>query len=443
MFKQLSDKQILLLYFLSLIFLGTLLLLLPSSFSEGRITPLDALFTAVSAVCVTGLSTVDTGSFSFSGQIILLCLIQAGGLGFITFSTLYLFFPGSRFSFSNMAIIQEYYGSEHIQKPERIIRRILFSTLILEVIGMVILYPGMIRQGVDRPLFSSVFHGISAFCNAGFSLYSDSLTRFSSNPIVMTGISFLIITGGMGFMVLWNVARVCRTRGRVKLRYHSRVMILFTPVLLTLGFVVFYLMERTRLFHSMSGIESVGAALFQSITTRTAGFNTVDQAGFSLPSYLLNLVLMLIGGGSGSTAGGIKVTTMFLLLLVFIKGIDDNGEITFLKRRINTNLLTRAGLYFMKALAILFLSVFLVSLFEALHWNSTAGFREILFECVSALGTVGLSMGITSDLSSLSQLVLICTMFAGRIGLFAIIIPVSSMDRAYNIRYPEGEVLIG
>ncbi len=443
MFKQLSDKQILLLYFLSLIFLGTLLLLLPSSFSEGRITPLDALFTAVSAVCVTGLSTVDTGSFSFSGQIILLCLIQAGGLGFITFSTLYLFFPGSRFSFSNMAIIQEYYGSEHIQKPERIIRRILFSTLILEVIGMVILYPGMIRQGVDRPLFSSVFHGISAFCNAGFSLYSDSLTRFSSNPIVMTGISFLIITGGMGFMVLWNVARVCRTRGRVKLRYHSRVMILFTPVLLTLGFVVFYLMERTRLFHSMSEIESVGAALFQSITTRTAGFNTVDQAGFSLPSYLLNLVLMLIGGGSGSTAGGIKVTTMFLLLLVFIKGIDDNGEITFLKRRINTNLLTRAGLYFMKALAILFLSVFLVSLFEALHWNSTAGFREILFECVSALGTVGLSMGITSDLSSLSQLVLICTMFAGRIGLFAIIIPVSSMDRAYNIRYPEGEVLIG
>ncbi len=443
MLKHLTDKQILFLYFITLIVLGTLLLLLPTSFQEGRISVLDALFTAVSAVCVTGLATVDTGSFSFSGQIILLFLIQAGGLGFITFSTLYLFFPGSRLSFSNMAIIQEYYGSEHIQKPERIVRRILFSTLILEITGMALLYPGMLRAGVDRPLFSSVFHGISAFCNAGFSLYPDSLTRFRGNSIVMTGISFLIITGGMGFMVLWNIARFVRSRGRIKLRYHSRIMLLFTLILLTLGFVVFYLIERNRLLLHMDGAEALGAALFQSITTRTAGFNTVDQAGFSLPSYLLNLVLMLIGGGSSSTAGGIKVTTMFLLILVFIKGIDDHGEISFLKRRISTDLLTRAGLYFMKALAILFLSVFLVSLFESLHWNSSAGFREILFECVSALGTVGLSMGITSDLSALSKLVLIVTMFAGRIGLFAIIIPVSSADRAYNIRYPEGEVLIG
>ncbi|MDC7233849.1 MAG: TrkH family potassium uptake protein [Spirochaetales bacterium] len=439
----LSDKQILLLYFLFLIASGTGLLLLPSSFRTGRLGILDALFTTVSAVCVTGLSTVPTGDFSFSGQIILLCLIQAGGLGFITFSTLYLFFPGSRLSFSNRAIIQEYYGSENIQKPRKIIRRILTFTLLIELTGMLIMYPGMVRQGVENPVFASVFHGISAFCNAGFSLYSDSLTRFASNPAVMTGISFLIITGGMGFMVLWNLFQMVRTSGKRKLKYHSKVMLFFTAALLLLGFLIFFFMERNRLLAGLSLPEALGAALFQSITTRTAGFNTVDQAGFSMPSYLLNIVLMLIGGGSGSTAGGIKVTTMFLLLLIFIKGIDDRGEISFLQRRISRDLLGKAGLYFLKALAILFVSLFLVTLFESFSWNSTAGFQAILFECVSALGTVGLSMGITSELSDLSQLVLICTMFAGRIGLFAIIIPVVTPETVYNIRYPEAEVLIG
>jgi len=301
----------------------------------------------------------------------------------------------------------------------------------------------MLMQGVERPVFSSVFHGISAFCNAGFSLYPDSLTRFASNPVVMTGISFLIIFGGMGFMVLWNIFRVLKRPKQYKLRYHSKIMLLFTALLLLLGFIVYFLMERNRLFADMPLKEAAAAALFQSITTRTAGFNTVDQGGFSTPSYLLNLLLMLIGGGSGSTAGGIKVTTMFLLVLIFIKGIDDHGEITFLRRRISRDLLSRAGLYFLKALALLFLAVFLVSVFESFSWNSVAGFREILFECVSALGTVGLSMGITADLSDMSQMVLICTMFAGRIGLFTIIIPVVTAETVYNIRYPEAEVLIG
>lgn len=438
-----SDKQILLLYFLILILLGTGLLLLPSSYKLGKLTILDALFTAVSAVCVTGLSTVATQNFSFSGQLILLSLIQAGGLGFITFSTLYLFFPGSRFSFTNTDIIQEYYGSEKIQQPKKIIQRIVFFTIFIEVLGMLILYPGMLRQGVEKPVFSSVFHGISAFCNAGFSLYPDSLIRFSSNPLVMTGISFLIISGGMGFMVLWNVFHVLKHPKKKRLRYHSKIMLLFSAILLFLGFLVFFLVERNSLFASLPLNKAVGAALFQSITTRTAGFNTVDQSGFSTPSYLFNLLLMLIGGGSGSTAGGIKVTTMFLLVLIFIKGIDDHGEITFLKRRINKDLLSRAGLYFLKALAILFISVFLISVFESFNWNSPAGLKEILFECVSALGTVGLSMGITSELSDLSQLVLIFTMFAGRIGLFTIIIPVVTPETVYNIRYPEAEVLIG
>ncbi|QEN09743.1 hypothetical protein EXM22_17785 [Oceanispirochaeta crateris] len=440
---QLSDKQVLFLYFLILIFVGTILLSLPSSYSAGSLRSLDALFTAVSAVCVTGLSTVTTGDFSLSGKIILLCLIQAGGLGFITFSTLYLFFPGSRFSFRNTAIIQEYYGSEHIQKPKNIIRSILGFTLIFELSGILIIFPGMVRQGVEHPFFSSVFHGISAFCNAGFSLYSDSLTQFQGNPQVLGGVSFMIVTGGLGYMVHWNLFKKVSHPGKVKLRYHSMIMILFTFILIILGFFVFYLLERHRLFSDMNTEDALMAALFQSITTRTAGFNTVDQSGFTAPSTLLNLVFMLIGGGSGSTAGGLKVTTTFLLFLIIIKGIDDHGEIPFLRRRISKELLNRASLYFLKAMVILILSVFLVSLFETIQLKNNIGFLEILFECISALGTVGLSMGITAELSDLSQLVLICTMFAGRIGLFAIIIPAVSPESVYNIRYPEGEVLIG
>ncbi len=417
--------------------------MLPSSFDNGRLELLDALFTAVSAVCVTGLSTVSTGDFSFSGQIIILFLIQAGGLGFITFSTLYLVFPGSRFSFSNMAIIQEYYGSEHIQKPERIIRRILSFTFLFELAGMVLLYLGMRRQGVERPVYSSVFHGISAFCNAGFSLYDDSLTRFSANPLVLTGASFLIITGGLGFLVHWNIQQYIFSKGKKKLLYHSKIMLVLTPVLILSGFLVFFLVERHRLFGSMDLTEALGASLFQSITTRTAGFNTVDQGGLSLPSFVMTFFLMLTGGGSGSTAGGLKVSTMFLLSLILVKGIDDKGEIPFMKRRISQDLLNRASLYFMKASMILFISVFMISLFECVRWNSSIAFRDIVFECCSALGTVGLSTGITSDLTSWSQLALICTMFAGRIGLFAIIIPAVHSESVYNIRYPEGEVLIG
>jgi trk system potassium uptake protein TrkH len=442
-FPALTDKQTLFLYFIVLIVLGTGLLMLPSSFDNGPLGLLDALFTAVSAVCVTGLSTVATGDFSTSGQIIILFLIQAGGLGFITFSTLYLVFPGSRFSFSNMAIIQEYYGSEHIQKPERIVRRILGFTFSFELAGMVMLYIGMRRQGVDRPLYSSVFHGISAFCNAGFSLYDDSLTRFSGNPVVLAGISFLIITGGLGFLVHWNIQQYVSSRGKKRLLYHSRIMLVFTPLLIALGFLVFFLMERHRLLASMGTGEAVGAALFQSITTRTAGFNTIDQGGLSQPSFVMTLFLMLTGGGSGSTAGGLKVSTMFLLSLILIKGIDDKGEIPFMKRRISQDLLNRASLYFMKASVILMISVFMICLFESVRWNSSIPFRDIVYECCSALGTVGLSTGITSDLSSWSQSALICTMFAGRIGLFAIIIPAVHSESVYNIRYPEGEVLIG
>ena len=441
----LSNRQLLYLYFSSIILVGFFFLSLPISYRSGFPVPMiDRVFTAVSAVCVTGLATFPTEDLSRAGQGALLFLIQLGGLGYIAFTTLFLFFPGMRFSFRDSSIIEQYFGDSRVLKPKRIIRNILGMTFFLELTGAVILFGGMKRSGVESPVFSAVFHAVSAFCNAGFSLYPDSLTRFSANPLVIGGVSLMIVTGGLGFMVLWNLGKKLRAPGSVRLMYHSRVMLVLTPLFIVAGFFFYFVQERSGAFSGMGAGEAAGAALFQSITTRTAGFNTVDQGDLSLPSLFITLFFMITGGGAGSTAGGLKVTTIFLLSLILIKGVDDHGEVTFLQRRISRDRLYRAGVYLMKASAILFISILLILLVEDSYWGSSIGFLEILFEGFSALGTVGLSMGITAQLHSLSKIILIFTMFAGRIGLFAMIMPPAYEQEVQKyIRYPKGEVLIG
>ncbi len=443
--KTLSDRQLLFLYFITLILTGVLFFSLPHTYKDGNPKPvIDRFFTVVSAVCVTGLSTFPTGDLSRAGQVFLLFLIQAGGLGYIAFTTLFLFFPGLRFSFRDSSIIEQYFGNSRVLNPRRIIRNILGMTFSLELAGAVVLFWGMRAQGVAHPGFSALFHAVSAFCNAGFSLYADSLTGFARNPVVITGVSFLIVTGGLGFMVLWNLGRKIRHPGGVSLMYHTRVMLVLTPLFILGGFLFYLFQEWNGAFSLMGLKEAAGAALFQSITTRTAGFNTVDQTSLSSPSLLITLFLMLTGGGSGSTAGGLKITTIFLLSLILMKGVDDHGEVTFLQRRITRDHLNRAGVYLMKAMALLFLCVLLILLVEESLWGSSPGFLAVLFEGVSALGTVGLSMGITSQLHLLSKIILICTMFAGRIGLFAVIMPQAYEQEVQKyIRYPKGEVLIG
>lgn len=441
----LSDRQLLLLYFTTLILMGIFFLSLPFSYTRAQPAPwIDRLFTAVSAVCVTGLASFPSNDLSRIGQIFLLLLIQAGGLGYISFTTLFLFFPAARFSFRDSSIIQQYFGENQILQPRRIMLNIIGFTLGLELLGTVILYGGMRRQGVDNALFSSFFHAVSAFCNAGFSLYPDSLSRFSHNYIVIGGVSFMIVCGGLGFMVLWNLGKKIRYGKKVRLMYYSRLMLVLTPLFILAGFAFYLIQERRDLFASMSNGEAVMAALFQSITTRTAGFNTIDQGELSTPSLIVTLYLMLTGGGSGSTAGGLKISTMFLLTLILVKGVDDHGEVSFLRRRISRDNLNRAGFYFLKAMMILIISILLISIVEESRRGAGFSFMQIVYECVSALGTVGLSMGITADLQPLSKLVLIATMYAGRIGLFAIIMPQVYESEAYrHIRYPKGEVLIG
>jgi trk system potassium uptake protein TrkH len=397
------------------------------------------LFTAVSAVCVTGLATVGTNEFSRFGQIIILILIQAGGLGIITFSTIYLALPGSRVSLKNSKIIREYFLMDSDITPKDIVKSIITVTFLTEFLGMVLLFIAFDKEGIQHPLFTSLFHSISAFCNAGFSLFPDSLESFRNNWLVNISIALLIIIGGIGFMVISDINQFLKGKKR-RLRFHSKLMLIASVSLIFIGALIYGILEWNGILSGLNTTEKILPILFQSITTRTAGFNSVPQGDLSSVSKFFTLLLMFIGGGSGSTAGGIKVSTAFILFIILYQGVDDSGEIRLFNRRLSADNLTRAALFFVKAVFIVFLSIMFLIYFE-----SDKGFSQldIIFECFSALGTVGLSTGLTSSLSNAGKLVIIATMFAGRVGLFALIMPMNVKSKDRFIDYPKGEVLIG
>ena len=403
--------------------------------------PVDALFTAVSATCGTGLITVDTALWSRFGQVVILLLIQAGGLGIVTFGMLYLVLPKARISLKSTRLFGSSFLFTQMPRVRQMIGSILGITLTIEGIGAVLLIIGFHRAGTASPVFEGVFHSVSAFCNAGFSLFSDGLTGFRSDVLVNTVLMLLILLGGIGFMVIRDIRRKVHDRRRTLL-FHTRLMLVAVPFFLLLGFFGYLLLDGNGALAGLEGPEKLMAALFQSVTTRTAGFNTVDQASLTIPARWLTLMLMIVGGGSGSTAGGIKVSTAFILFIVLFRGVNQKGDIRFLKRRITSDDVSRASMFFLKAVALLSTSILALGLVE----HAGAGrFQpsEIVFECVSAMGTVGLSMGITSQLTAMGKIIIIMTMFAGRVGLFSVVIR-EFRDRAESlIEYPKGEVLIG
>lgn len=435
-----SGKLLFISYFLVNIIIGSLLLKLPFSWNGSQdIKYIDTLFTSVSAVCVTGLATVGTNEFSRFGQAVILFLIQAGGLGIITFSTIYLALPGSRVSLRNSKIIREYFIMDSNITPKSIIKSILTVTLIAELSGALLLLYGFSKENIDSPIFSAFFHSISAFCNAGFSLFPDSLESLKNNKLINITVATLIILGGIGFMVISDVYSYLKHRKK-RLRFHSKLMIIATLSLILSGALMYGVLEWNGVFGNMRNSEKIIPILFQSITTRTAGFNSIPQSELSNPAKFFTLLLMFIGAGSGSTAGGIKVSTAFILFIILIKGVDDKGEIRVLGRRLSSDNLTRAALFFVKAVFLIFFSIFILIIMES---GKDFSILDIVFESFSALGTVGLSTGVTPLLSTGGKLVIIATMFAGRVGLFALIMPmhVSSKDRFVD--FPKGEVLIG
>ncbi len=435
-----SEKVTLFGYFIFIILLGYILLFNEKAWNgSGRLSHIDALFTSVSAVCVTGLITVDTALYSNFGKIVIMLLIQAGGLGIITFTSLYIAVPRGRISLRSVGLIKKNYIDAVEHRAEHIIRNIVITTLCLEAVGTILLFVGFKHiEGPER-LFTALFHSISAFCNAGFSLFSRNMEGYHNISIVAYTVSSLVVIGGIGFVVLQDIARRRKTG---KLTFHSKVVLAGTGILILGGTLLYLVFEWNNSFQGFTSAGKITAAVFQSITTRTAGFNTIAQEAMSIPSKFITLPLMFTGGGPGSIAGGIKVTTVFIILIALFKGVDRKGELRLWKRKFSNKTISQANMLVSKAIILLFFSTLALTITEYVARPEDTIFLSVVFESFSAFGTVGLSLGLTPKLTILGKCVIIFTMFAGRVGLVSMAMPILRRWKQ-DVDYPKGEVLVG
>jgi trk system potassium uptake protein TrkH len=434
---RLNTAQIVALSFLATILLGTILLTFPSATQDGQGTTfVDALFTATSATCVTGLIVQDTPAyFTTFGQLIILTLIQLGGLGIMMYSAFFALLFG-KFTLGQKQMVQEM-----IDEDRNILTMITYifrMTIIVEGTGALLLFLRWIFQfkSLGKTLYLSLFHAISAFCNAGFSLFSNSLEDYASDPVVNSVIMTLIGLGGIGFIVIYEVSQRFR-HTRHRLSTHTKLVLVMSSILLIGGFLIFFFMEFD---HGLLGLPLIGkvwSALFLSVTPRTAGFNTIPIAGCSMITLTLLIFLMFIGASPGSTGGGVKTSTFGILLLSLKSIFKGKEDIQVFNRTILYSVLYKA-IALVVASSLLVFSVFLVLL-------ATEGkpFLPLLFETVSAFGTVGLSMGITNSLTPGGKLLIILLMYAGRIGPLTLGFALMRSARQDKVRYPEAKVLIG
>jgi len=437
--------------FAATILMGALLLLLPWAHQPGRVNFLDALFTATSAVCVTGLVVVDTGrDFTRFGQIIIMVLIQTGGLGIMTFAALMFQIMGRRLSLRSQAVLHGSFFQQDIGVNFRaMFRRILVITAVTEIVGAVLLSLVLLPRASHpgEAILSSVFHAVSAFCNAGFSLYSDNLIGLGHQALFIATIMALIVIGGLGHTVvheLWRrveslwPSRRQELPGGQRFSVHAQVVLRVTALLIIGGAAAIYLLGLTAAETSWGS--RLGAALFQSVTARTAGFNTVDIGRLPLSSLLLITVLMFIGGSPASCAGGIKTTAFAISWAEVRARIRGESEVRLLNRRIPPETLWRVTLLLRLALLWNLAGVLLLLITEGAR--PEIGLHDVLFEQISAFGTVGLSTGITDKLSSAGRLWIIATMFVGRLGPLTMAIWFFPPKHG-QVQYPEGKVMIG
>lgn len=434
--------------FLALIIVGTLLLMLPFATASGDWnSPLVALFTATSAVCVTGLIVVDTGTyFSSFGQVIVLALIQLGGLGYMTATTLLLLLVGRRLCLKDRLAIQQAMETAELANVNKLLVSIISMTLIFELAGAFLLMPTFITDfGLGRSLWLSIFHSISAFNNAGFSLFSDSLIQYAENAWPMAVISGLIILGGIGYQVimeafLWGRDRLQGRKKRTVFSLHFRIVTSTTLVLLLLGTLAFLLIEYDNpktLAGEGFGLKILLAG-FQSVVMRTAGFNSIDIGAMETSALFVAIALMFVGASPGSTGGGIKTTTVRILLMSTLAALRGRDEVDCYQRQIPT---TRV----LKALAVVVASAISVIIITTCIsvTDPNLSFIGILFEAVSAFATVGLSTGITADLSILGQLFIIAAMYIGRVGILLLISALLGDPSPTSIHFPEEDLLTG
>lgn len=431
----------LMLSFAFVILLGTVMLMLPEASVQRKVTPLfDALFTATSATCVTGLIVQDTGSyFSLFGQIVILTLIQVGGLGIMTISTAFALIMGRRLTLKLENVMHSVVGDNERLDVFQLLKNIVIVTVMIEAIGAILLFFSFSKTlSPPQAMYNAIFHSISAFCNAGFSLFDNSLMRFVDNPVVNLTITTLILLGGIGFAVIIDLYRYVFKLDRVrKLNLHSKIVLSVSGILILLGFVGFYIAEYHGVMENFSISRRILSSWFQSVTARTAGFNTVDITRIAPASVLVFLAMMFIGASPGSTGGGVKTTTFAVLILSVTSMLRGRRELSLYNRRISLSNYREATSLITLSVGIISIVVFLLFLVENLP------FDKLIFEAISAFGTVGLSMGITAKLSGAGKLLITVLMYIGRIGPLTLIYALSMRKREPNINYAEEKIAIG
>ena len=431
----------LMLSFAGVILIGTILLMLPVSSAEKNITNfVNALFTATSATCVTGLIVVNTGTYySLFGQIVILLLIQIGGLGIMTISTAFALMLGQRISLNVQTLMHKVVGETPVIDVMKLLRATVLVTVIIEFMGAIFLFSGFAKiMPVAKAIYYALFHSVSAFCNAGFSLWTNNLSGFVDSPLVNLSITFLIILGGLGFAVLIDLYHYFFASGSIRrLTLHSKIVLTTTAILIVTGFLGLYIGEYNNSMKGFTVARRVLSSWFQSVTARTAGFNTIDIGLYSSSSVLLTVLLMFIGASPGSTGGGIKTTTFSVLMLSVLSMLTGKNDLVIFKRKIPLSNAREATTLATLALAIILTIIFILMLIEPFP------FEKILFEAFSAFGTVGLSMGITAQLSYAGKLLITLLMYIGRVGPLTLIYAISIRKRQPDFSFAEEKISIG
>ena len=437
--NQFSSARIILFGFIIMIFVGASILSLPISSRSREFTPfIDALFTATSASCVTGLIVYDTAThWSVFGKIIIIVMIQCGGLGVVTMITVFTQVAGKKIGLRDRATLQSALSAPQIGGIVKLTSFIFKGTVIIEMIGAILMFPSFMKDfGVTKGIYYSIFHSISAFCNAGFDLMGDvskfsSLTKYQSDIMINMSIMLLILIGGLGFLIWKDILNY--KFGIKRYSTQTKIILAMSVVLVIFPSVLFFFTE----FSGLDIKTRILSSLFQAVTPRTAGFNTTDYTKFSDNGIAITIILMLIGGGSGSTAGGIKMSTIFILVATMCSVLKQDKEVAVFKKRIEPDIIKNAVAVFVMDVVLFVAGSMIISGIEGFSLKDT------MFECASAVATVGLTMGITPHLGIISKVLLICMMYIGRVGGITLIFAAVTPKNNGNARYPKDQVAVG
>lgn len=438
--RKLSPVQILAIGFAIVILIGAILLSLPIASKSGVSTPfIDCIFTSTSAVCVTGLTTLNTAEYwTYFGKTVIICLIQIGGLGFMSFATLLALILGKRITLKERLVMQEAMNSFSLQGLVKLAKYVLIFTFSVEGAGALLMSTKFIPEhGFLKGVYFSVFHSVSAFCNAGFDLTGNSLVPYFNNSVIVLTIAALITIGGLGFSV-W--AEIYNYKGLKKLSLHAKLVISATIILIVVGWILMFLFEvnNPATIKGFSIKDKLLSSLFASVTPRTAGFNSISTTDMTPAGKGLTILLMFIGGSPGSTAGGIKTATAGLLLMTVISVIKGREDTEIFKRTLSKEIVYRAFVITTIAFGVVVTGSMILSVTEP-----GASLEHIIYETTSAFATVGLTLGFTPKLSFIGKIVIALTMYIGRVGPLTLVLALANKKKGSSIKYPEGKILVG